>query len=561
MNCVKRSWIQVVLTITVLLISGLVVGANTNNTKPLPADAAPPSEQILYKYMEMPNGRYLDYMKTVYNRVGTPQMIQEPLARFNKDLELLPAAARDWEVSEDGLTWTFHLRDLRWSDGHPLTAEDFAFALERAVTEGYDFSWYYSWAADIKNWKPVATGEKPLEELGVAAVDEKTLKVTTNEPKPYLPKIFTSYYPVPKHAVEKYGKEYATTAEKTVCSGPFKVEEWKKGEYITYVANPFYKGIWKPYLKKVKAIYGTYDAMTGFPAYMAGDIAMTYLNPGQLAYAKQAIPDQLVSYSRFSIHYLSFDANKEPFVDPKVRRAWSLAIDRKLMCSTVLKGLATPATTLVMPGFPGFNKNLTDIQKYNPEKAKKLLAEAGYPNGKGFPKTTIWLRNNPPDMAWQKPAANFVRSQLKKNLGITMDIRIVEMKTWMDAMNEKKHNLFFGIYSVDYIDPSNWMSLFITGGRHGWSNSQYDKLVKEANSSFKWEKRVKLYEKAEKILLEDPGFVPLYNTTVNQAWKPYLKGEAVEPDPSCLYCGPSNRGKQPITRTYFLTHLYIGKEK
>jgi ABC-type oligopeptide transport system substrate-binding subunit len=165
-------------------------------------------------------------------------------------------------------------------------------------------------------------------------------------------------------------------------------------------------------------------------------------------------------------------------------------------------------------------------------------------------------------MTFQEPAATFIKNQLKKHLGIkNVGIRVVEMKTWYDAMNNRKHDLFLAPYSMDFADPANWMSLFMTGGRHGWSNEEYDELVSKANSIFDWDKRKELYKKGEKILLENAGLIPLFNPVINEAWKPYLKGKGPEKDPDCAYCGADKRGRQPVTRAYFLTHLYIGEGK
>ena len=167
-------------------------------------------------------GTYYDWMKTVYNRTGQPELVQIPIASYDNNYQVHNMAADSMTVSSDGLTWTIKLRkDLQWSDGSPLTATDFVFALQRAATEGYDFGWYWSWAAGIKNWGSVEKKDLPVDQLGVKAVDDYTIQVETTSPKPYFPGVATVWYAVPKKQVDKYGDEYATKAETMLCSGPF----------------------------------------------------------------------------------------------------------------------------------------------------------------------------------------------------------------------------------------------------------------------------------------------------------------------------------------------------
>ncbi len=167
------------------------------------------------------SGTYFDYMKTVYARAGFPEMIQLPLTSFDNNFELHGMAAESWTQSEDGLTWTFTLREgLTFSDGEPLTAEDFVFALQRAATSGYDFAWYWDFAGGIKGWKEVTEGTAGPETLGIVAVDDRTIQVTTNTPKPYLPSVVSLWYPVPKHMVDQYGDDYATMSKPSSLRAP-----------------------------------------------------------------------------------------------------------------------------------------------------------------------------------------------------------------------------------------------------------------------------------------------------------------------------------------------------
>jgi len=543
-------------SIAISLLSGiLVVGVTVFGfaaQKSLPSDAT--SEQILYYHTRMEAGTYMDFMKTIYNRVGLCEIVWEPLVGFNKDLEVVPLEAKKWEVAKDGLTWTFHLRkELTWSDGKPLTAHDYVFALQRCIKQGYDFGWYWSWAAGIKNWSKVEKGELPLEELGIKALDDYTLSITTETPKPYLPGVLVWLYPVPRHAVEEYGDEYATRAETMVSNSPFKVGEWVKQDHITYVVNPNYHGIWKPYLKKVVSKYGTEDPETGFPAYLNDEIYKCDLNPGQLAYAQKNIPEELHFAPSFQLFYLTFDTTKQAFNDVRVRQAFNYALNREEMCSTVLKGLASPEWQLLMKGYPGHDPEAKELSKYDPELARRLLSGAGYPNGKGFPKLELWIRREGPMMPIQKPAGEYIQAHLKKILGVDIVPRIMDMKTYMDALNKHTHNFFLAPYNFDYVDPSNFMDLFLSGGRHAWSNSEYDKLVREADATWDWETKAKLYRKAQRLLIQESPAVFLMTQTYSMVWKPFVKGEGVEPNKDGIATW------NPMYLLYIFTHIYVAE--
>jgi len=499
----------ILILVSILLLTSVSIFATGERV--LPKDAVSNSEQILY-FPSAYNGTYMDIMKTMQNRIGYPMIIQEALTNFDKNFEVKPGAgaAESWDVAKDGVTWTFHLqKDLKWSDGEKLTAHDYVFALKRAITEGYDFSWYYGFAVDIKNWDKVSKGELPFEELGLKAVDDYTLQIVTASPRPYLPTVLTWWFAVPEHIVKLYGDDYAASAEHLVCSGPFKVDKWIKGQKIIYVSNPEYNGAWKPYLNKIVEVSGTGEAEVGFPAYLSNELDVSRVNAGQLKYIQKNIPNELIYFPGYKWFALAMDTNMEPFTDRKVRKAIGLAIDRNLLCDTVLNGFSKPATTLLLPGYPGYNKDLENTMAYNPKKAKELLAEAGYPEGKGFPTIEILYRNEAKEMQIFRPLVEFIQNQLKINLGINVESRLVEMKTYRDIFSNRKHNLFLFTYGKDYVDPSNFMDLFKTGSLTTWSNSEYDKLVKEADGISNWQKRVGLYNKAEKIFLNEASAVPL----------------------------------------------------
>jgi len=206
--------------------------------------AIPATAQTVSAPGESTSGTYLDYMRTVYARAGFPEMIQLPLTSFDNEYVLTGVAAESWEQSEDGLTWTFTLREgLVFSDGHPLTAEDYVFALQRAATTGYDFAWYWDFAGGIAGWKDVTENGADVSTLGLVAVDERTIQVTTATPKPYLPSVVSLWYPVPKHVWDEHGDDYAANVDTLVSSGAYMVESWEKSNNaMVMVRNPLYNG-------------------------------------------------------------------------------------------------------------------------------------------------------------------------------------------------------------------------------------------------------------------------------------------------------------------------------
>jgi len=495
-------------------------------------------------------GTHMDWMKTVYNRAGICEIIQLPLTAYDKEGELHGLAAESWSVSEDGYTWTFVLREnLKWSDGVQLTAMDYAYALRRAVQQGYDFSWYWSSAADVKNWSAVENGDLPVEQLGVEAADARTIRLTTNEPKAYIPGVSVFWFPVPEHVNKERGDEWAASDAHYVSSGPFMLTEWRRGERITMRRNPHYAGPWAPQADGIIAYPQLSDPAVGFPAYLADDLDVTDLNVGQLAYANSRLPDQLKSGTQFGLYYLSFDYTQSPFDDKRVRRALMLAVDRDELTRTVLKNVAVPSRTLLTPGFPGHNPKLADLTRFNPEGARRALAEAGYANGEEFPDVSLWWRIEGGTAPVAGPMAQYLQAQFKEVLNIDIGIDGKELKTWMDALAKSEHNFFQAPYMRDYLDPSNFFSIFSNGGRHNWRNDKYTALVEKANTTMDWDQRADLYEQAQRILIDEAAFPYLVHPQSNKLVKPHIVGAGTEAN-----ANGSHFSADPL---YHLTHMHV----
>ncbi|HVC82726.1 MAG TPA: peptide ABC transporter substrate-binding protein [Chloroflexota bacterium] len=493
-------------------------------TTVLPPNAAPDSQQVLTMPGGSQEGPYLDEDLTIYNRQDGTDLVQDPLVVYDPSTNVLsPVAASSWSVSADKLTWTFHIRHgLVWTDGQPVTSADFATPLRNQAkpkeAPPYDFTYWTKTVMGIKNWAAVNSGKMPVSALGVGNPDPYTLTITTDAPRSYLPAAMVYTWAEPSHIVNKIGNVWATASHFSdmVFSGPYKVQSWQAGVAVTLVRNPMYHGVRKaPFSKIIWKIPGG-DLMAQF---QTGQVSTTgHLDPGQFALAQHTYPaSQIIKNSSYDIWYLTFNTYTKPFNDLRVRQAFDQAINRQTLANNVLKGTAIPNYTLLMPGFPGFDKTIT--VPYNVTKAQQLLAAAGYPGGKGFPSITIYLRNITGEISMSQPAAEYVQSQIKTNLGINLDVKVIDDKTFTADINQHTEPLFMVGYNYDYVDTSDFMDLFVTGGRHAWSNKQYDQTVGAADHSFDQAARTPLYEKAQKIMAAQvPAsflFVPIYHDLWN----------------------------------------------
>lgn len=504
----------------------------------LPPDAAPLEYQVL-RIMSQP-ATTLDWFISVYKRTNEANnYFGEPLVRLNKNFEIVPAAAKSWRVSKDGLTWTFTLdKNIHWSDGTPLTAEDFVFSFQLGADpkHGWDFGWFYS---PIKNWDKAVRGEVPPTEIGIKqGSDPYTLIITTEYPAPYLPMMMLYSTPLSKKAYQKYGPYYNNDPKTSVSCGPYILEEWTKDKQIVFRINKNYGGRVKPYLEKIIVTFGD-PGTSAFKAYLAGEIDICgYSNSQIFTPADLEVIEKDPELSKqfhqgfgdFRTFYLGFDCYNPPFNNLKVRQAFAYAIDKESIVNTIIKKQGITAYGFLMPGFPGANpEGLKKIYTYNPELAKKLLAEAGYPDGKGFPALDMWVRS---DLASPTvvAAANAIGAMIKKNLGIDVKITVKETKTFMDALNAHKLQFYLVSYGMDYLDQSNMLGIWVSTGRHAWKNDRFDKLVKDASALIDKKKRDEMFKEAEKILVEDVGGIFLWHQTPGALWKPYVKGKSLEPD-------------------------------
>jgi ABC-type oligopeptide transport system substrate-binding subunit len=513
--------------------------APTTAPAAIPADAAPPDQQVLvFAYDSTADFTTLDFWESVYKRGGAnSDLMTEPLVRINKNFEIVPAAATKWAVDSTSLVWTFNLDpNLIWSDDTPVTADDFVatFRYGADPKHAWDFTWFFNGV--IKNWDEAVAGKVPLDQLGVKAVDAHTLQITTQQPAPYIPAMMLYSQALQKKALETKGGLYNSDPATSVSDGPFILKEWRKGDRLEFVANPKYKGSNKPIIQRIINIGAAPGA--DFAAYQAGELDLVpgaNLAPADneiVAADAQLTKETHPHYGDFRTDYLFFDNQNPPFNNLKVRQAFSHIVPRDDLIKQIIKpSQGIPAFSFLMPGFPAANSAaLKDIQSYDPAMAKQLLADAGFPGGAGFPKLTLWLRNEP---QVRQSVAQAIAASLNQNLGISVDVSNKETKTFTEAMNAKPPQIQFGMvsYGFDFLDPYNMLSVWLGDGRHNWKNADFDAQVKKA-AAFTGDPamRVKMFQDAEKLLVSDVGGVFIYHRTVSDLYKPYLKGSELEPD-------------------------------
>jgi ABC-type transport system substrate-binding protein len=524
----------------------------------LPADAAPPEKQFIRL---MANERtVINFAEDVYNRTDYADMLATPLVRIDKNFEIVPAGAESWEVSSDGLSWTYHLdKNLKWSDGNPVIADDYVFTFQYQADpkHAWDFTWFWS---PIKNWDKAVAGDVPVTDIGVKAVDDYTLQFTTELPAPYFAAQALYARPLSHKAFIKSGEFYDSNPATAVSSSPWILTEWTKGKQMVFSPNLKYTGKDKPYLEKIILVLG--DASKDFVSYQANEVDLAAnFTPADITLISNdpALSQEYhPGFGDFRTDYLGFDTYHAPFNDLKVRQAFAKAIDRASIINNIVHKQGIAAYSFLMPGFPDSSSDVLakdDVNIFDPAAAKMLLADAGFPDGKGFPKLTLMLRQ---ENDTNKAVANAIVGMLKDNLGVEVEVSNIDSKTFMADLNAHKTQFYMVSYGFDYLDASNMLGVWLSKGRHAWKNDPFDKLVNDA-TSFVGDpaQRSQMFKDAEKILVDDVGGIFLIHRTPGDIYRPYLKGSELEPDKTgvATWHWPAPEDISTLTLT-----LYISKD-
>ncbi len=526
----------------------------------LPPDALPLDQQYrLFTTGDISTGGWGAYghsMESMYNLVYQPGMGQEMLTSLDKHNNVIPVGCESFQMSENGLYWDFKLRkELVFSDGKPLTADDWVFTLRRSLGNGYDFGWFYY---DIKNAAEVTEGKLPPEQLGIEAVDPYTLRIHTNAPTPHLPALGVWFEVAPPQAYEKYGENWALDPEHYIASGPFKLTVFERGVRYRLDINPTYKGIMRPYMisNRGERLPNT------LPAYIAGDIReyttnmdtpageIGLINANPILHA-ESHPQPPV-YTEY-IGFNTLGGEFEPLNNPDVRMALCKAIDKETLVGEIGRGFASPAWGILPPGFPNYaGDQLKKLEPniFNVEAAKGLLAKAGYADGKGFPKFEFWVRGPTPSTL---SLCQAVQAQWKANLGVEVELHPADFVAFTDmTFDQKKTPIYYVGYSLDYYDPSTFLGVFRSkGGRHPHDDPQYDENYLKAVSTLDLEKRAELLVESEKMLVNSTAYYFLWSPFTNLLFPCNLKGPMLEPtDAGYVLLGP------PTATYWAFTGLY-----
>ncbi|TZE82408.1 peptide ABC transporter substrate-binding protein [Calorimonas adulescens] len=460
----------------------------------------------------------------------------EGLVRLDKDSNPEPGIAEKWDVSDDGLTWTFHLRDAKWSDGKPVTAGDFEYAWKRVLdpATGAPFAYdlYY-----IKNGRAYNEGKASADDVGVKAQDDKTLVVTLENPTPYFITLLSlpQFVPQRKDMVEQDPEGWSTKPELYIGNGPFKMTGWTMNDSYTFEKNENY---WDAASVKPSKLVFTLmvDANTVLSSFESGELDIADLVPTQEINRLQS-EGKLKIYPTIGTYYVLFNTKKPPFDDPRVRKAFSLAIDRSSIINNVAKGGQIPAGAFAPFGYPDADPtkdfrevggNYYDTEKANLEEARKLLAEAGYPDGKGFPKVKYLYNTSEA----HKQIGEALQNMWKEGLGVDVELVNEEWSVYLDDRQQGNYDMARAGWMSEYRDPIAMLELFTTGSVNNdakWSNKEFDELIKVAKSTADQKARMEALHKAEDILMSEMPVAPIYFYTKTVAYQPNLKDFQITP--------------------------------
>jgi ABC-type oligopeptide transport system, periplasmic component len=456
---------------------------------------------------------------------GGDKRIFGGLVSFDPSLKLTPDLAQRWEVSSDGTVYTFHLRqNAKFHDGRPVTAQDVVYSWERAASPEIASDTVLTYLGDIVGVRAMTDGE--VEHIsGLKIIDDHTLQVTIDAPKPYflLKLTFATAFILDKTNVES-GEEWYRTPNGT---GPYKLVEWTRFERKVYEANQdFYLGAPSiPYI--VVQLY----AGEGQRLYEAGDIDITWIySVERFTDPTEPLHNELLTGVDLCTDYIVFDTTRPPFEDMNVRKAFNMAFDRQKYIDIVTNGHALPANGLYPPGLPGFNIALKGLP-YDPVQARQWLAQSKYGGPEGLPRIVFSNIGTGSSVSGDVAA---LAEMWEQNLGVTITVENLEPNYYYDQIYSGNHGqLFSGGWCADYPDPENFADvLFHTGSLQnngGYSNSQLDALLESARVEQDVSKRIGMYQQAEQILVDDAAALFTTYSVSYQLVKPYVKGYVFTP--------------------------------
>lgn len=473
---------------------------------------------------------------------GSTKILQmfEGLTRVDKDGKTVPGIAEKWDISQDGLTYTFSLRNAKWSDGQPVKAKDFEYAwkrvLDQKLASPYAFLLFY-----IKNAEEYNAGKASADDVGVKAKDDKTLVVTLKAPTAYFLDLAnqSTYMPVRQDIIEKAGDKWTQDPATYIGNGAYKMVAWNHNDVLELTKNENYWDSKNTAFIKNINFKLTDDQNAALSAFESGEVDALLNNQVPVTEVKRLMQEkQLKLYPSLGTYYFEFNVTKPPFDNVKLRKALSLAIDRQYLVDNIAGAGQKPANGMVPYGAQGAVAG-TDFRsekeagnfispKPDIEQAKKLLAEAGYPDGKGLPPIEVVYNTN----TNHQKISEYLQEQWKKNLGVEVKISNMEFKVLIPKRQNHDFQIARAGWLADYNDPMTFLDLFTKANGNndpGYFNEQYEKFIKEAQNSGDQKVRMKAMHDAEKILMEDAPVIPLYFYTTYQLENPGLTNMFTSP--------------------------------
>lgn len=428
-----------------------------------------------------------------------------------------PGVAESWTLAENERTYRFQLRkNARWSNGDPLTADDFVYSWRRALTPSvpneYAYMMFYiQGAEDFYRGKTA-----DFSQVGVKALSPYELEVTLAHPTHFFLQLLShhSYYPVHKATLDKFGGMSDPTSrwilpENFVGNGPFVLKSWEINKSIVLTKSDTY---WDKDAVKLNAVHflPIEDQQAEERAFRSGQIHLTntpQMDIEKIQAYKKNNPDVLRIVPTYASYYYEFNVNKKPLDDARVRKAFALAIDRDLIVNNVTKGGEATAYNFIPPDPAGYQPQV--YWQEDVEEARRLLAEAGYPDGQGFPVFTLMYNTH----ANHQKVAVAIQQMLKKNLNIEIQLENKEWKVYMAARKNMEHDIVRAGWVADYIDPSNFFDIlrsYAGNNNTGWKHAEYDKLMQRIAATSDSAHRNELFEEANRLLAEEMPVLPIY---------------------------------------------------
>jgi oligopeptide transport system substrate-binding protein len=514
--------------LVVVLIASLALAAGCG--RPPTRVSVGDAEQVLHK------GNKSDPQELDPHIVqGVPEhhilqaLIENLVTEDPRDLRPIPGQAERWDISPDGTVYTFHLRPgIRWSNGDPVTAHDFVRSYQRALTPslGSEYAYMYYVMKGAEDYFKGRT--KDFSTVGAKALDDSTLQITLNGPVPYFLSLLNHYswWPVHLPTLAKHGDPYQRNSRWTrpgnfVGNGPFVLAKWNVGQAIVVERNPLY---WNAANVKLSAIH--------FHPIESSDTEERSFRSGQLHVSEEVPLSKIPIYRKEKSHLLRIDpylgayfyrinTTRPQFKDKRVRQALAMAVDRKAIVEQVTRGGQLPAFFFTPPDTVGYTSRTS--LRYDPEAARKLLAAAGYPGGKGFPAFEILYNTSEA----HKAIAETIQQMWKRELGIEVRLLNQEWKVYLNTEKSLDYEVSRAGWIGDYPDPSTFLETFLAdsgNNRTGWANPEYDRLLKEAARLGDQKTRYELFQKAEAIFLDELPIIPIYHYTRVFLIQPSVRG-------------------------------------